>query len=242
MRNTFLLYIDRLEVLDEMTDEDAGRLFRAIRDYVKNGSLPERGTVVSIAFHALKPSLDSDAEKYRLMCLQRSEAGKKSGQARAKKKEEERERTPVHSVEREETTVNFVERKATKRTDTDTDTDTDITPPVVGVISAGARVDVGGDSVKLPVSQTESVPLDEYFLAQLKEMYPGIDIRKESANIAMKIIASGYPCRNQTQMQKYVLEWFKRLAVDMAAKSHGIDVTEANELNARMRHIAAEDI
>lgn len=129
MRNTFLLYIDRLEVLDEMTDADAGKLFKAIRDYVQNGSMPERGTVVSIAFRALKPALDSDTEKYRLMCLQRSEAGKKSGQARAKKnknEQEQTEQTSVNFVERERTPVHFVERKATKRTDTDTNTDTDI--------------------------------------------------------------------------------------------------------------------
>lgn len=243
MRNTFLLYIDRLEVLDEMTDEDAGRLFRAIRDYVKNGSLPERGTVVSIAFHALKPSLDSDAEKYRLMCLQRSEAGKKSGQARAKKKEEERERTPVHSVEREGTTVNFVERKATKRTDTDTNTDTDNTPPVVGVLSAGARVDVGDDGVKLPVSPTDTVPLDEYFVAQLREMYPEIDIAAELRSIALKMIASNYPCRNQTSMQKYVLEWMKRVEiVREETESKRLSGYEAEELNERIAHINAEDI
>lgn len=129
MRNTFLLYIDRLEVLDEMTDADAGKLFKAIRDYVQNGSMPERGTVVSIAFRALKPALDSDTEKYRLMCLHRSEAGKKSGQARAKKSKNEQKgtkQTSVNFVQQKKTSVNLVEQKGTKRTDTDTNTDTDI--------------------------------------------------------------------------------------------------------------------
>lgn len=252
MRNAFLLYIDRLEVLDDMTDADAGKLFRAIRDYVKDGSTPERGTIVSIAFLALKPALDSDSEKYHLMCIKRSEAGKKGGRPRKQEnseasdeKQEEAKKASAFEEEANESKKSkcFFEKAKKADTNTNTNTNTDNTPPVVGVLSAGARVDVGDDSVKLPVSQTESVPLDEYFLAQLKEMHPGIDIRKESANIAMKMIASGYPCRNQTQMQKYVLEWMKRVEIAREeTESKRLSGYEAAELNKRIAHINAEDI
>ena len=88
----------------------------------------------------------------------------------------------------------------------------------------------------------ESVDIDEYFLAQLHEMYPDIDIHEESARMRMKLIASGYPCQTQPQAQKYMLEWFKRAAIDKTAKGHGMDESEAQRLNAEMRHISAEDI
>lgn len=245
MRNAFLLYIDRLEVLDDMTDADAGKLFRAIRDYVKDGSTPERGTIVSIAFLALKPALDSDSEKYHLMCIKRSEAGKKGGRPRKQKKQEEAEKASVFEEEANESKKSkcFFEKAKKADTNTNTNTNTDNTPPVVGVLSAGARVDVGDDGVKLPVSPTDTVPLDEYFVAQLHEMYPEIDISAEMKAIALKMIASNYPCRNQTSMQKYVLEWMKRVEIAREeTESKRLSGYEAEELNERIAHINAEDI
>ena len=243
MRNAFLLYIDRLEVLDDMTDADAGKLFRAIRDYVKDGSTPERGTIVSIAFLALKPALDSDSEKYHLMCLKRSEAGKKGGRPRKQKKQEEAKKASVFEEEANESKKSKCFFEKAKKADTNTDTDTDNTPPVVGVLSAGARVDVGDDGVKLPVSPTDTVPLDEYFVAQLREMYPEIDISAEMKAIALKMIASNYPCRNQTSMQKYVIEWMKRVEIARdETESRRLSGYEAEELNERIAHINAEDI
>lgn len=241
MKNSFLLYVDRLEVLDEMTDEDAGKLFKAIRDYVKDGSTPERGTLVSIAFRALKSALDSDSEKYHLMCLRRSEAGKKGG--RPKKQTKAKKANAFEEKANESKKSKCFSEKAKKAdTDTDTDTDTDITSPIVEVISAGARVDVGDSGVKLPISQTESVDIDEYFLAQLHEMYPDIDIHEESARIGMKLIASGYPCQTQPQAQKYMLEWFRRVAIDKTAKSYRLDESERQRLNAKILHFSPEDI
>ena len=243
MRNAFLLYIDRLEVLDDMTDADAGKLFRAIRDYVKDGSTPERGTIVSIAFLALKPALDSDSEKYHLMCLKRSEAGKKGGRPRKQKKQEEAKKASAFEEEANESKKSKCFFEKAKKADTNTNTNTDNTPPVVGVLSAGARVDVGDDGVKLPVSPTDTVPLDEYFVAQLCEMYPEIDIGAELKAIALKMIASNYPCRNQTSMQKYVLEWMKRAETDrLRSKQTPLSEVDADSLNERMLHLSAEDI
>lgn len=245
MRNAFLLYIDRLEVLDDMTDADAGKLFRAIRDYVKDGSTPERGTIVSIAFLALKPALDSDSEKYHLMCIKRSEAGKKGGRPKKQKKQEEAKKASAFEEEANESKKSkcFFEKAKKADTNTNTNTDTDNTPPVVGVLSAGARVDVGDNGVKLPVSPTDTVPLDEYFVAQLREMYPEIDIGAELKAIALKMIASNYPCRNQTSMQKYVLEWMKRAETDrLRSKQTPLSEVDADSLNERMLHLSAEDI
>lgn len=137
MRNAFLLYIDRLEVLDGMSDADAGKLFRAIRDYVKDGSTPERGTIVSIAFLALKPALDSDSEKYHLMCLKRSEAGKRGGRPRKQEnsetsdeKQEKAEKANAFEEEANESKKSkcFFEKakKADTNTKTNTNTDTDV--------------------------------------------------------------------------------------------------------------------
>lgn len=242
MKNAFLLYMDRLEVLDDMTDEDTGKLFKAIRDYVKNGSTPERGTIVSVAFLSIKPALDSDAEKYETTCKKRSEAGKRGGRPRGRKKQEETKKANAFDEKANESKKSKCFSEKAKKADTDTDTDTDITSPIVEVISAGARVDVGDSGVKLPVSQTESVDIDEYFLAQLREMYPDIDIHEESARIGMKLIASGYPCQTQPQAQKYMLEWFKRVAIDKTAKGHKMDKLQTQKLNEKIRHISAEDV
>lgn len=84
-RNSFLLYTDRLEILDELSDEDAGKLFKAVVEYVKNGSEPPRGTLTSIAFRGVKNGIDVATENYNKLCLKNRENGKKGGRPKTEK-------------------------------------------------------------------------------------------------------------------------------------------------------------
>ena len=77
-RKSFLLHIDSLDILDELTDEEAGELFKAIRDYQNDEELDLKG-LVRIAFSPFRNQFKRDAEKYDLTCKRRAEAGSKGG-------------------------------------------------------------------------------------------------------------------------------------------------------------------
>jgi hypothetical protein len=77
-RKSFLLHIDSLDILDELTDEEAGELFKAIKDYQNDDDLNLKG-LVRIAFSPFKNQFVRDSEKYNLTCERRAQAGSKGG-------------------------------------------------------------------------------------------------------------------------------------------------------------------
>ena len=85
-RDSFVLYADSLDILDLLTDEQAGQLFRAVRNYVKGDELPELDKVTQVAFVPIKNHLDRDAEKYEQICKKRREVGALGGRPRKEPK------------------------------------------------------------------------------------------------------------------------------------------------------------
>lgn len=77
-RKSFLLHIDSLDILEDLTIEESGQLFNAIRLYQLGEEVPLKG-VVKIAFSPFRNQFIRDIEKYELTCKRRAEAGSKGG-------------------------------------------------------------------------------------------------------------------------------------------------------------------
>lgn len=82
-KNSFKLYNDSLSILELLSDEEAGQLFKAIYQYVigKRKTLPDFGDnrTLVIAFTPIKNYIDRDTEKYIQKCMENQENGKKGG-------------------------------------------------------------------------------------------------------------------------------------------------------------------
>lgn len=84
MKNSFLLHRDSLAVLDALTDEQAGKLFKAMATYHDTGEQPEDVLLKCI----LLPFINQwtrDAEKWERIANMRRSQGSKGGQAKASK-------------------------------------------------------------------------------------------------------------------------------------------------------------
>lgn len=79
---SFVLYTDINEYLDELTNEDAGILFKAIVDYAETGECPEINGIVKVAFIQIKKAIDYNAAKYEETRKKRAESGKRGAEAR----------------------------------------------------------------------------------------------------------------------------------------------------------------
>ena len=77
-RKSFLLHIDSLDILEDLTLEESGQLFNAIRCYQLGEDMPLKG-VVKIAFSPFRNQFIRDIEKYEITCKRRAEAGSKGG-------------------------------------------------------------------------------------------------------------------------------------------------------------------
>lgn len=78
MKKSFILHVDSLSVLDELTNEQAGVLFKAIKDY-QNGLIPELDFGLRMAFLPFENQFKRDAESYDKTCLRNKENGSKGG-------------------------------------------------------------------------------------------------------------------------------------------------------------------
>jgi uncharacterized phage protein (TIGR02220 family) len=76
-RKSFLLHIDSLDILDDLTNEQVGELFRAIKAY-QHGETLELSPIVKVAFSPFKNQFIRDSEKYEKTCKARAAAGSKS--------------------------------------------------------------------------------------------------------------------------------------------------------------------
>lgn len=62
-KDSFILYTEQKEIIEALTDEDAGVLFKTLYQYV-NGENPTITNNIKIAFIAIRQQLDRNAEKY----------------------------------------------------------------------------------------------------------------------------------------------------------------------------------
>lgn len=67
-RASYIIYRSFVEVMDELSDEDAGRLFKAVSAYALDGVEPELSGFLQGYFRLMKPQLDANRQKYENGC------------------------------------------------------------------------------------------------------------------------------------------------------------------------------
>jgi hypothetical protein len=90
MKKSFILYCDSLEIMDHLSNEQCGQLFRAIRDF-NNGIEPDLDFGLKMAFLPFQNQFKRDLEKYNSQCEINRANGRNGGRP---KKTETTE--PVH--------------------------------------------------------------------------------------------------------------------------------------------------
>ncbi len=84
-KKSFIFYLDYQEQLNLLTDNQIGKLIRAIFKYEKSSEIMELDEVTKMAFSFIKLQLDRDREKYIEKCAINRENGKKGGRPKKQK-------------------------------------------------------------------------------------------------------------------------------------------------------------
>ena len=82
-KKSFVLYTDQMEVFEELTDEDAGKLIKIIFAYVNDENPEVNDRLLKVAFLPIKTQLKRDLVVWDEKKQQRAEAGRKGGLAKA---------------------------------------------------------------------------------------------------------------------------------------------------------------
>lgn len=118
-QKSFLVYKDIQQVVGELTDEQAGQLFKGMVNYSTTGKAPKFDGILKFVFIPIKQQMDRDAEKYTAKCEKNRE--------NVKLRWERAKNTNVCERIRSDTNYTDTDTDTDKDTDTKTDTDTDTT-------------------------------------------------------------------------------------------------------------------
>ena len=125
-KKSFIMYVDQLNVLECMSDEQAGQLLKAVAAYHR-GDEEElekylQDPVVKVAFINLRNAFEADAEKYEAKCKHWQEAGRKGGLQKAENQRKEK-KANARKVAKSSKSKQNVANLADTETVTDTVTD-----------------------------------------------------------------------------------------------------------------------
>ena len=81
----FKLYSDNMDIVNELSNEEAGELLKAIVNYVNTGEEIQTSRAVKLVFIPIKQQIDRDFASYEEVCEKRASAGKKGAIAKASK-------------------------------------------------------------------------------------------------------------------------------------------------------------
>ncbi len=82
------VFTDFLDAMAPLTDEEAGRLYRAMLQYAANGTEQELSGNERYLWVIARQNMDREAEAYENMVEARREAGRRSGKVRREQKEQ----------------------------------------------------------------------------------------------------------------------------------------------------------
>lgn len=80
--DSFVLYTEIRETLSELTDQQSGKLFKAIVEYAATGIPPDLKGIVKVSFAPIKRAMDYNFERYEAVKAKRAEAGRKGAESR----------------------------------------------------------------------------------------------------------------------------------------------------------------
>lgn len=116
-KKAFLLYQNFGKQFNLLSDEQAGKLIKALFKYSDTGEEPELDAVTSMLFSLISDTLDRDKQKWEATREQRRQAGRKSAEARAERKSAKE--TNVQIVQQNETkeaSVHFAQQASANPT------------------------------------------------------------------------------------------------------------------------------
>ena len=82
-KKSFIMYMDQRRLINKLTDEEAGRLLKAIYEYQATGECADLPPAADMLFGVICNQLDRDNEKWARTVQRRAEAGRAGGRAKA---------------------------------------------------------------------------------------------------------------------------------------------------------------
>lgn len=82
-KKSFIMYMDQRRLINKLSDEEAGKLLKAVYEYQATGQIAELPPAADMLFGVICNQLDRDNAKWARTVERRAEAGRAGGRAKA---------------------------------------------------------------------------------------------------------------------------------------------------------------
>lgn len=93
MKDNFLLKKSQIEIFENLSDEEAGKLIKGIFNYVCNGESNLNG-LLNVVFIPIKNEIDKNESKYKAICERNKANGSNGGRPKKNEENEEKQEEP----------------------------------------------------------------------------------------------------------------------------------------------------
>jgi len=102
--NNLIIDVNCTDAIDELSDQDAGQLFKQLLKYNITGNYEKQGQVIDVMFKMMKPFIDDNKEAYKRKCsinkVNGSQGGRPTNQEAKKPNGYSENRTVIDETER----------------------------------------------------------------------------------------------------------------------------------------------
>jgi hypothetical protein len=208
-KKSFVLHVDSLDVLDELTNEQAGILLKAMRDYHNEEETP-LDALTKIVFCPFKNQFNRDSLKYQTTCERRANAGSMGGKQKVA--------NVANASKPKQKQANVAESVSVSKNDSDSVNDSksvsvikDLSPKVDVNLFITDEIFQYWILTMNKGSRTSLTALRKSKInSRLKAGYPSHEIKQAIDNVAKDefLVAGGHTdiemiCRSDTNLEKY---------------------------------------
>jgi hypothetical protein len=198
-RRSFLLHIDSLDVLDELSNEQAGILLKAMRDY-HNGEEMQLDALTKIVFSPFKNQFNRDSLKYQTTCERRANAGSMGGKQKVANASKPKQKVS-QLADNDNVSKNDNVNDSDNKSDSDSDSKKIKDLPTI----------VEEYVFKLPTNR-----IDKFYLVAMQEIdyykstYQAVNIEQQFREIAAWLNANYKNRKTISGMPKFINAWLSK--------------------------------
>jgi len=198
-RKSFILHTDSLEILDDLTDEQAGKLFKAIKQY-QNGNDAKLPQLIKIAFSPFKNYFDRDNKKWELEIEKRREAGRLGAEARWGKSEDaNRSQEVARGSKRSQVMASAIGANSKMANMADSVS-----------VSVNESVNVNDIVITLPLNDNTDYEILKSSVDEYIELYQAVDVLQELRKMKGWLVANPTKRKTSRGVSRFIVNWLAR--------------------------------
>lgn len=222
MKDSFILYLEHKEIFDELDNEEAGELIKAIFEYQSTGEMPNLSKSLKLAFIPIKNSLDRNESKWEDEKQRRREAGRLGGLAKASnaKNATNNPSKPSNAKNATEISSTTWQSLANLADNVYVNVNDNVNVNVNDNVNDNKKENIYAPSsfketdselfIELPLIDKTHFPIYSKDLEKWNDIYPAVNIEQEFRNMFGWLNSNPKNRKTKTGISRFINNWLSR--------------------------------